>query len=71
MATEFKQMIKVISPGKIIKSIIIGENLLVIMKKLLQTFQKVDNLDQSADQNSNTIGLTNSNSNSKDTSKQA
>lgn len=48
LGNEFKKMIKVISPGKVIKSIIWGENLLLIMRNLLQTLQRVQ-MEQGAD----------------------
>jgi hypothetical protein len=41
LGNEFKKMIKVISPGKVIRSIIWGENLLLIMRNLLYNLQRV------------------------------
>lgn len=39
MGDEFKKMFKLISPGKLIKSILWGENLILLMKKLLHILQ--------------------------------
>ena len=43
LVADLKKMISVLSPGRVIKQIIWGENLLVMMRNLLQTLQKVEN----------------------------
>lgn len=40
LGSEFKKILKVASPGNVIKSIIWGDNLLLIMRNLLQTLQR-------------------------------
>lgn len=42
LAMEFKKIIKVSSPGIVIKSILWGENLLQIMRNLLRTLERED-----------------------------
>lgn len=40
LGQEFKKILKVSSPGNVIKSIIWGENLLQIMRNLLKTLER-------------------------------